>query len=53
MLLVEAKEREYKEEREKKDLETQEITRQLRIQNEEKQKEIIKLQIEVRITKLS
>ncbi|XP_061208179.1 coiled-coil domain-containing protein 152 isoform X1 [Neopsephotus bourkii] len=46
MKKIEAKEREYKEEREKKDLETQEITRQLRIQNEEKQKEIIKLQIE-------
>ncbi|KAM4638803.1 coiled-coil domain-containing protein 152 [Amazona ochrocephala] len=53
VLIVEAKEREYEEEREKKDLETQEITRQLRIQNEEKQKEIIKLQIEVHITKLS
>ncbi|XP_030367304.1 coiled-coil domain-containing protein 152 [Strigops habroptila] len=46
MKKIEAKEREYKEERERKDLETQEITRQLRIQNEEKQKEIIKLQIE-------
>ncbi|XP_010022786.1 PREDICTED: coiled-coil domain-containing protein 152 [Nestor notabilis] len=46
MKKLEAKEREYKEEREKKDLEAEEITRQLRIQIEEKQKEIIKLEIE-------
>lgn len=53
MLLVELKEMEYREEREKKDLEILELTRQLKIQNEEKQNEIIKLQIEVCITKLT
>nr|XP_030113289.3 coiled-coil domain-containing protein 152 isoform X1 [Taeniopygia guttata]XP_030113290.3 coiled-coil domain-containing protein 152 isoform X1 [Taeniopygia guttata]XP_030113291.3 coiled-coil domain-containing protein 152 isoform X1 [Taeniopygia guttata] len=42
----ELKEMEYSEEREKKDLEILELTRQLKIQNEEKQNEIIKLQIE-------
>ncbi|KFP58821.1 Coiled-coil domain-containing protein 152, partial [Cathartes aura] len=49
----EVKEVEYKEQREKKELEILELTRQLKIQNEEKQNEIIKLQIEVCITKLS
>ncbi|XP_063037353.1 coiled-coil domain-containing protein 152 [Melospiza melodia melodia] len=42
----ELKEMEYREEREKKELEILELTRQLKIQNEEKQNEIIKLQIE-------
>nr|XP_021409574.2 coiled-coil domain-containing protein 152 [Lonchura striata domestica] len=42
----ELKEMEYREERDKKDLEILELTRQLKIQNEEKQNEIIKLQIE-------
>ncbi|XP_053788021.1 coiled-coil domain-containing protein 152 [Vidua chalybeata] len=42
----EVKEMEYREEREKKELEISELTRQLKIQNEEKQNEIIKLQIE-------
>ncbi|NXF49849.1 CC152 protein, partial [Oceanites oceanicus] len=42
----EIKEVEYREQREKKDLEILELTRQLKIQNEEKQNEIIKLQIE-------
>ncbi|NXL82519.1 CC152 protein, partial [Leptocoma aspasia] len=42
----EVKEMEYREEREKKELEILELTRQLKIQNEEKQNEIIKLQIE-------
>ncbi|NXL66500.1 CC152 protein, partial [Chordeiles acutipennis] len=42
----EAKEVEYREQREKKELEILELTRQLKIQNEEKQNEIIKLQIE-------
>ncbi|NXX98238.1 CC152 protein, partial [Centropus bengalensis] len=46
VLLVELKEEEYKEQRERKDLEILELTRQLKIQNEEKQNEIIKLQIE-------
>lgn len=53
VLLVEAKEVEYREQREKKELEILELTRQLKIQNEEKQNEIIKLQIEVCITELS
>ncbi|XP_027736703.1 coiled-coil domain-containing protein 152 isoform X2 [Empidonax traillii] len=43
---LEVKEMEYREEREKKELEILELTRQLKIQNEEKQNEIIKLQIE-------
>ncbi|NWV19782.1 CC152 protein, partial [Origma solitaria] len=42
----EIKETEYREQREKKELEILELTRQLKIQNEEKQNEIIKLQIE-------
>ncbi|NXO62196.1 CC152 protein, partial [Phainopepla nitens] len=42
----EVKEMEYREQREKKELEVLELTRQLKIQNEEKQNEIIKLQIE-------
>ncbi|KFV46036.1 Coiled-coil domain-containing protein 152, partial [Gavia stellata] len=42
----EVKEVEYREQREKKELEILELTRQLKIQNEEKQNEIIKLQIE-------
>ncbi|NXX15524.1 CC152 protein, partial [Podargus strigoides] len=42
----EEKEVEYREQREKKELEILELTRQLKIQNEEKQNEIIKLQIE-------
>ncbi|NXG79377.1 CC152 protein, partial [Baryphthengus martii] len=42
----ELKEVEYREQREKKELEVLELTRQLKIQNEEKQNEIIKLQIE-------
>ncbi|NXU33137.1 CC152 protein, partial [Thalassarche chlororhynchos] len=42
----EIKEVEYEEQREKKELEILELTRQLKIQNEEKQNEIIKLQIE-------
>ncbi|XP_074426446.1 coiled-coil domain-containing protein 152 [Larus michahellis] len=42
----EVKEAEYREQREKKELEILELTRQLQIQNEEKQNEIIKLQIE-------
>ncbi|NXQ19432.1 CC152 protein, partial [Peucedramus taeniatus] len=42
----ELREMEYREEREKKELEILELTRQLKIQNEEKQNEIIKLQIE-------
>ncbi|NXA89352.1 CC152 protein, partial [Melanocharis versteri] len=42
----EVKEMEYREQREKKELEISELTRQLKIQNEEKQNEIIKLQIE-------
>ncbi|NXL52395.1 CC152 protein, partial [Podilymbus podiceps] len=43
---LEIKEVEYREHREKKELEILELTRQLKIQNEEKQNEIIKLQIE-------
>ncbi|XP_032848814.1 coiled-coil domain-containing protein 152 isoform X1 [Tyto alba] len=43
---VEVKEVEYREQSEKKELEILELTRQLKIQNEEKQNEIIKLQIE-------
>ncbi|XP_010284852.1 PREDICTED: coiled-coil domain-containing protein 152 [Phaethon lepturus] len=43
---LEVKEVEYREQKEKKDLEILELTRQLKIQNEEKQNEIIKLQIE-------
>ncbi|XP_074935758.1 coiled-coil domain-containing protein 152 [Phalacrocorax aristotelis] len=43
---LEIKEAEYREQREKKELEILELTRQLKIQNEEKQNEIIKLQIE-------
>ncbi|KFQ74453.1 Coiled-coil domain-containing protein 152, partial [Phaethon lepturus] len=50
---LEVKEVEYREQKEKKDLEILELTRQLKIQNEEKQNEIIKLQIEVCITKLT
>ncbi|NXH33215.1 CC152 protein, partial [Myiagra hebetior] len=42
----EVKEMEFREQREKKELEILELTRQLKIQNEEKQNEIIKLQIE-------
>ncbi|NXY64319.1 CC152 protein, partial [Callaeas wilsoni] len=42
----EVKEMEYREQREKNELEILELTRQLKIQNEEKQNEIIKLQIE-------
>ncbi|NXM40435.1 CC152 protein, partial [Gymnorhina tibicen] len=42
----EVKEMEYREQREKKELEILDLTRQLKIQNEEKQNEIIKLQIE-------
>ncbi|XP_009632152.1 coiled-coil domain-containing protein 152 [Egretta garzetta] len=42
----EIKEAEYREQRERKELEILELTRQLKIQNEEKQNEIIKLQIE-------
>ncbi|XP_054042180.1 coiled-coil domain-containing protein 152 [Rissa tridactyla] len=42
----EVKEAEYREQREKKELQILELTRQLQIQNEEKQNEIIKLQIE-------
>ncbi|NXU70268.1 CC152 protein, partial [Oreotrochilus melanogaster] len=42
----EVKEAEYREEKEKKELEILELTRQLKIQNEEKQNEIIKMQIE-------
>ncbi|NXK23136.1 CC152 protein, partial [Arenaria interpres] len=42
----EVKEVEYREQAEKKELEILELTRQLKIQNEEKQNEIIKLQIE-------
>ncbi|NWX63490.1 CC152 protein, partial [Promerops cafer] len=42
----EVKEMEYREEREKKEQEILDLTRQLKIQNEEKQNEIIKLQIE-------
>ncbi|NXE26242.1 CC152 protein, partial [Ardeotis kori] len=42
----EVKEVEYREQREKKELEILELTRQMKIQNEEKQSEIIKLQIE-------
>ncbi|KFP94116.1 Coiled-coil domain-containing protein 152, partial [Haliaeetus albicilla] len=42
----EVKEVEYKEQREKKELKILELTRQLKIQNEEKQNEIIKLQVE-------
>ncbi|KAM9367558.1 coiled-coil domain-containing protein 152 [Phaethornis superciliosus] len=42
----EVKEAEYREEREKKELEILELTRQLKIQNEEKQNEIVKMQIE-------
>ncbi|NWQ85573.1 CC152 protein, partial [Burhinus bistriatus] len=42
----EVKEVEYREQTEKKELEILELTRQLKIQNEEKQNEIIKLQIE-------
>ncbi|KFZ63144.1 Coiled-coil domain-containing protein 152, partial [Podiceps cristatus] len=43
---LEIKEVEYRQHREKKELEILELTRQLKIQNEEKQNEIIKLQIE-------
>lgn len=53
MLLVEVKEVEYREQREKKELKILELTRQLKIQNEEKQNEIIKLQVEVCNTKLN
>uniref|UniRef100_A0A663F599 Coiled-coil domain containing 152 n=1 Tax=Aquila chrysaetos chrysaetos TaxID=223781 RepID=A0A663F599_AQUCH len=42
----EVKEVEYREQREKKELKILELTRQLKIQNEEKQNEIIKLQVE-------
>ncbi|XP_008501171.1 coiled-coil domain-containing protein 152 [Calypte anna] len=42
----EVKEAEYREEKEKKELEILELTRQLKIQNEEKQNEIVKMQIE-------
>ncbi|NWS67731.1 CC152 protein, partial [Crotophaga sulcirostris] len=42
----EVKEEEYREQKEKKELKILELTRQLKIQNEEKQNEIIKLQIE-------
>ncbi|XP_061874991.1 coiled-coil domain-containing protein 152 [Colius striatus] len=42
----EAKEVEYREQQERKELEILELTRQMKIQNEEKQNEIIKLQIE-------
>ncbi|NWR75101.1 CC152 protein, partial [Centropus unirufus] len=42
----ELKEEEYREQKERKELEILELTRQLKIQNEEKQNEIIKLQIE-------
>ncbi|XP_071587973.1 coiled-coil domain-containing protein 152 isoform X3 [Heliangelus exortis] len=42
----EVREAEYREEKEKKELEILELTRQLKIQNEEKQNEIIKMQIE-------
>ncbi|KFQ25215.1 Coiled-coil domain-containing protein 152, partial [Merops nubicus] len=49
---LEVKELEYREQRERKELEILELTRQLKIQNEEKQNEIIKLQIEVCFTKL-
>uniref|UniRef100_A0A8C0EXN8 Coiled-coil domain containing 152 n=1 Tax=Bubo bubo TaxID=30461 RepID=A0A8C0EXN8_BUBBB len=42
----EVKEVEYREQREKRELEILKLTRQLKIQNEEKQNEIIKLQIE-------
>ncbi len=47
VVLAEAKEMEYKEQIEKKELEILELTRQLKTQDEEKQNEIIKLQIEV------
>lgn len=47
VVLAEAKEMEYKELIEKKELEILELTRQLKTQDEEKQNEIIKLQIEV------
>ncbi|XP_010153863.1 PREDICTED: coiled-coil domain-containing protein 152 [Eurypyga helias] len=43
---IEIKEEEYREQREKKELEILELSRQLKILNEEKQNEIIKLQIE-------
>ncbi|NXM75911.1 CC152 protein, partial [Serilophus lunatus] len=43
---IEVQEMEHREQREKKELEILELTRQLKIQNEEKQNEIIKLQIE-------
>ncbi|NWS57567.1 CC152 protein, partial [Chunga burmeisteri] len=43
---IEVKEVEYREQIEKKEVEILELTRQLKIQNEEKQNEIIKLQIE-------
>ncbi|KFV62284.1 Coiled-coil domain-containing protein 152, partial [Dryobates pubescens] len=49
---LEVKEMEYRIQIEKKELEVSELTRQLKLQNEEKQNEIIKLQIEVCITKL-
>ncbi|NXO78600.1 CC152 protein, partial [Sitta europaea] len=42
----ELKEMEYREQKDKKEMEILELTRQLKIQNEEKQNEIIKLQIE-------
>ncbi|NXC47645.1 CC152 protein, partial [Penelope pileata] len=42
----EAKEMEYREQIEKKELEILELTRQLKTQDEEKQNEIVKLQIE-------
>lgn len=47
MLLAEAQEVEFREQIEKKELEILELTRQLKTQDEEKQNEIIKLQIEV------
>ncbi|NXR04652.1 CC152 protein, partial [Sagittarius serpentarius] len=43
---IEVKEVEYREEQEKKEVKILELTRQLKIQNEEKQNEIIKLQVE-------
>lgn len=47
VLLAEAQEVEFREQIEKKELEILELTRQLKTQDEEKQNEIIKLQIEV------
>lgn len=45
--LVESKMEEHKKLMEKKDLQILELTRQLKVQEKEKQNEIIKLQIEV------